>query len=343
MVTDATKKYRDLLAYGLLAVAVLALIAALSLLFKSGDDIGNGVGFAEKAAIFGSLFESGLTVLALVGAVVLVTRLGEPSSHARIVVLAALAVASIFLLFAVITLFAQFGADSTVIGDHYAGVNGAGKAVGAILGLAQLLFLALVVWYFVTALQSLPAPAGKPAQQWGAGPGFGPYGAPNQQAWGQPGQGYGQGGQQAWGQPPAPSYGWAASPGGWSDPATGWHDPAAAQQGQPASSWSQAGQEWAPPGSSSAGQWDQPAPSTWAQPAGASEWTPQAAGSGGGDSGAPPPEPGPDPSVTTVSPDVHTPAADDVAASAESSPAPSEPAASEPPPEQGGWWRRPQK
>ena len=38
MVSDAIKKYRDMFAFGLLAVAVLYLISGVSLLVKSEDD-----------------------------------------------------------------------------------------------------------------------------------------------------------------------------------------------------------------------------------------------------------------------------------------------------------------
>lgn len=245
MVTDATRKYREPMAYGLIAVAVLVFIGSLSLLFKSGDDLGGNVGFAEKSALFGTLFESALLVLSLVGAVILVTRLGEHSANARVVVLAALGIAGLDLLFALITFFAQFAADSDVIGDRFAGVTGAGKAVGVILGLAQLLVPVIALGYICTAFQSLPAPAAKPAPQWGGGPGFGSYGAPNQQGWAQPEQGYGQGQQQSWGQQGS-SYGWA--PPGDSQPPAWGHQPSGGGWGAPAAGgWPQQPGYAAPP------------------------------------------------------------------------------------------------
>lgn len=233
MVTDATKKYREPMAYGLIAVAVLVLIGSLSLLFKSGDDLGGDVGFAEKAAFFGGLFESALPVLSMVAAVILVTRLGEPSANARIVVLAALGIGGVNLLFGIITFFAQFGADSSF--TIFAGVSGAGKIVGVFLGLAQLLFLTIAMGYFFTAFQSLPAPAAKAAPAWPGGPGFGQYGAPNQQPWAPPGQSYPQGGQQSWGQQGS-SYGWA-TPGESQPQSWGQQAPAAGGQPGPAGGW----------------------------------------------------------------------------------------------------------
>jgi FtsH-binding integral membrane protein len=231
VVNDVTKKYRDLLAYGLLAVASLALITGLSLIFKSGDDLGANIGFAEKAALFGSAFESGLIVLPLVGAVFLVTRFGELSRQARIVVLAALALGAVALLFGLITFFAQFGADTGLIRANFSGIAGAGKTVGVIAGLAQLLFLAVALGYVVTTYRGLPAPVAAPMPQWGAGQqGWGQqgWGQPGwgQPSWGQPGWGSGQ--QQGWGHPAGPPPGWGPPPptAGWAQPdPTGWGQP----------------------------------------------------------------------------------------------------------------------
>src|SRR6476661_8039326 len=213
------------MAYGLLASATLAVIAALGLLFKSSDDLGGNIGFAEKAALYGSHFESGVIILTLVGAVVLVTRLGELSANARIVVLAAMGIGAVDLLFAVITFFAQFGAGSGFA--NIAGVAGAGKIVGTFLGLAQLTFLGVALFYIFTAFQSLPAPVAAPAPQWGADQGFGQYGGqhpgamPGQQPWRQPDPGPAQQSwsQQGWAQPGAQSA-WA-NPGDGQQPAWG--------------------------------------------------------------------------------------------------------------------------
>ena len=85
MVSDATKKYREIFAYGLLGVAALYFISGLSLLFKSGDDLG-GAGFADKSALFGYIFTHPLLVISLFGAVALATawrttaRTPRPSS-----------------------------------------------------------------------------------------------------------------------------------------------------------------------------------------------------------------------------------------------------------------------
>src|SRR5207342_2281443 len=85
VVSDATKKYREIFAYGLLGIAALYFISGLSLLFKSGDDLG-GATFSDKAALFGYLFSSPLLVLSLFGAVLLVTAWGENSKNAKAVV-----------------------------------------------------------------------------------------------------------------------------------------------------------------------------------------------------------------------------------------------------------------
>lgn len=328
MATDETRRYRDLIAFGLLAVAALYFVGALSLLFSSGDGLfGSGLGFADKAALNGYLFTAVIPILSLVVAALLVTRYGEPSGSARVVVLAALGIAALDLLFALITFFAQLGSSQ---GVGFQGTSG-GKFVGVVLGLAHLLLLGLAGLYLVTALRSLPTPAGAAQRPWGTQPGQPPYGQPGQPAWGQPGQqpwgqpqwSYGsapasQGQQGAWGQPGAAGQAPPAVPGGWGGASGGWHDPAAAQQGQPASAWTQPGQDWAQP-AGSAGEWDERGQSAWGQSAGASEWTPE-------------PE-------TPSEPQTHTEAE---SAAGESSPVEAAPADG-PTAEPQGWWRRPEK
>lgn len=262
MIKDVTMKYRDVMAFGLLVAGGLGVIGSLSLLFKSGDDLGAGsVGFPEKSAIFGANFDSGLIVLALVGAVFLVTRFGDLSPNARIVVLVALGVGAIDLLFAFITFFAQFGADSNVIGQNYAGVTGAGKIIGVLLGLAQLSFLVIGMFYVFTTFQSLPAPVAAPAPQWGSDQGFGQYGAPGQPAPGQQRPG------QPWQQPdPAPAQ-QTAAPQAAAPPA--WDQPAWDQQGWAQQGWGQQPTTPAPPPPGTGYGWAAPAEpqQSWGQPA----------------------------------------------------------------------------
>lgn len=269
MPTDATKKYREHLAFGLLAVAALWFVGSLSLLLKSSD-----FGFAAKSAAIGGLFEAPIAVFSLVLAVLLVTRFGEPSRNARVVVLVALGIGALNLLFAIISFFAQFGAN---IAGGYEGIGLAGKGVGALLGLAALIFLVVAVLFMFAELQGLPSPvAAQPS--WGAAPGgYGSYGygaAPTgQQAWGQPsagtgqgpqpygaGQGYPQGGQPTWGQQPgyggqapAGSAAWAAS-GGQRDPgATPWPSQGGSAGGWGAAPGSDRGYAAPAPGSA----WDE--------------------------------------------------------------------------------------
>jgi hypothetical protein len=264
--TAATKNSRDIIAYALLAVAALYFIGALSLLLKSSGGQFSGIGFAEKSAIFGAGFTAAVPLLSLVAAVVLVTRLGEPSANARMVVLAALGIAGLDLLFGVITFFAQLGASSLV--GEFSGVQGAGKIVGFVVGLAHLLFVAAALFYILTELQRLPAPArARAASQWGADRGYAQYGGQGaQQPWGQPDQGYRPGGQQPWGPAgPTGQQAWGqADQGG----AQAWGQ---ADQGgaQPWGSADQGGgQAWGQQGSSYG--WTSPdqAQGSWGQPAG---------------------------------------------------------------------------
>ena len=141
MVTEATKKFRDIFSYGLLVVAALYLLSGLSLLFKSEDEVGP---FTERAALFGHVFASPVLVLSLLGAVALAVGFGSQSLNAKLIVTAALAIAAAALLFALISWFSGFGVDSGGFGlEAFGGVLGAGKIVSILLGLAQLLALGL--------------------------------------------------------------------------------------------------------------------------------------------------------------------------------------------------------
>jgi hypothetical protein len=279
VVNDATKKFREPLAFALLAVSALWFIGAISLLFKSNA---LGLGFAARSAVIGGLFESPITVLSLVVAVVLVTGGDGPTPAARPVVLAALGIAGLDLLFGVITFFAQFGANEAF---GYVGVAPAGKVVGAFLGLAALLFLAAATTYIALALRSLPAPATSP--QWSGTPaGYAGYGASGQ-SWGQPAQGsaqpaqgsaqqaqgYSQHAQAGWGDA-GQGYGQQPSTTGWGGPPPAPTAPAGwGAQGQPTGGWP--AQNWEGAGGGTwpgAGAWPQPPAASGTGQPGAQGW-----------------------------------------------------------------------
>ncbi len=212
MVTEATKKFRDIFSYGLLVVAALYLLSGLSLLFKSEDEVGP---FTERAALFGHVFASPVLVLSLLGAVALAVGFGSQSLNARLIVTAALAIAAAALLFALISWFSGFGVDSGGFGlEAFGGVLGAGKIVSILLGLAQLLALGLTAFFAFTTFQSLPKSsaktagnpwgqsAGQPGQAYLSGQGYEPnsgwHGQGYEHGVGQPAQGHWQ---------PQPGYG----------------------------------------------------------------------------------------------------------------------------------------
>ncbi|MBA2444328.1 MAG: hypothetical protein H0V49_03230 [Nocardioidaceae bacterium] len=210
MLTEATKKFRDIFAYGLLGVAALYLISGLSLLFKSEDLVGP---FSGRAALFGHLFTHPLLVLSLVGAVVLAVGFSSVSRNAKLIVTVALGIASAALLFALISWFSGFGVDSAggFGSEAFGGVLGAGKIVSILLGLAQLLMLGLTAFFAFTAFKSLPKSAPKTSDTaWNQA-----AGQPGQSYQGYvPNQGYGQG----------PVYGQGAVQGQW-QPQPGYGDP----------------------------------------------------------------------------------------------------------------------
>ena len=309
MITDATKKFREIFAYALLGVAALYFISGLSLLFKSEEDFG-GAAFADRAATVGYLFTHPILVVSLAVAVALVAGFSEASKNAKVVVMAALGIGGLSLLFALISWFSAFGADSEGGLEVFNGVFGAGKLVGILLGLAQLLFLGLVVFFAFSLLRAFPKTA--PSSQWGQ-PGYGQQGG---QTWGQQDQGY----QQPGGQPQ--SYGTEYSTGGAT--AAGWGDQSQAEQqqqtpppqGQSASSWEQSSQGWSQ---------DQAQPAWGEQPADATQqqWGATSPSAGepavppaSADQPAPTAEPGADPNADPERRD-------------------------DQPPQQGGWWQQP--
>lgn len=302
MVTDAVKKYRDVLAYGLLAIAALYLISGLSLLFKSEEDTG-GAGFADRAGIFGHLFAHPLLVVSLAGAVALAVAMGEPSRQARTIVMVALALGGLAALLALVSWFSSFGADSDF--EVFGGVYGAGKIVSILLGLAQLLALGLTLLFAYSVLSHLPRTSRAAAggwgnsgggwpqqQQWGppgaagswGGQGDGGYGAPagyTGSGWGAPGQGApaAEYGQPSWGQ--GPSYaGGASAAGGSEHQAGGWEAPSSGQR-----PWEGSAGGWggAPEQQSGWGAPASPPPGASSRPSSDPAWAP------------PPPEPQPSP------------------------------------------------
>ncbi|ADB30684.1 hypothetical protein Kfla_1588 [Kribbella flavida DSM 17836] len=196
MVTDATKKLREPVAYILLAFAGLVALASLIRLFVGG------AGFTAAAGgVQGTLTPPGLTALtlaaALVAAVWLVSEAGERTANARTVALAALVIIGVIGLLCLVTAFAGFGETST------AGL----KIVSFIYALGGLALYGAAGLYILKTFQTLPAPvrAPKPGSQGQfagqQGQYGGQYGAPQGNQYGgaqqaQPTQQYGAYGNQ---------------------------------------------------------------------------------------------------------------------------------------------------
>jgi hypothetical protein len=313
---EATKKFRDIFAYGFLVVAGLYLISGVSLLSKSGDGIGPE--FSTRAALFGHLFAHPVLVFSLVAAVTLAVGFGEASRSARTVVLVALGMAGVSLLLAVVCWLGSLGAYGDLgMGPGFGGVVGAGNVVGTVLSFAQLLLLGLATGFAYTSLQSLPKAARSPS--WGQPQNYGGQQGYGQPSWGQPGADYP--GQSQWGQSQP---GWGAGPPGGAPAPTGatavggWGDQFQAQaerQGQPASAWTAAEQgypqqgeqpqpAWGQPGHADHGsqpaqtgpqQWQQPVqPQPWNAPAtpDASQWGPPPTPAAPGSAATQQPDPG---------------------------------------------------
>jgi hypothetical protein len=180
VVTDATKKLREPVAYILLAFAGLVALASLFRLFVGSE-------FTSSAGVVqGTLTPPGLTALvllaALAGSVALVTEFGERTPNARTVTLAALVITGLNVLLGIITAFAGFGDTAD------AGL----KIVGFIYALGGLSLYGAVGLFLLKTFQALPAPvrAPKPGPHGQfAGQGQGQY-AP--QGGGQYGAQYGQ-------------------------------------------------------------------------------------------------------------------------------------------------------
>ena len=323
MITDATKKFREIFAYALLGVAALYFISGLSLLFKSADDFG-GAGFADRAATVGYLFTHPILVVSLAAAVALVTGFSEASKNAKVVVMAALGLGALSLLLALISWFSAFGADSQGGLEAFNGVFGAGKLVGILLGLAQLLFLGLVVFFAFNVFRAFPKTA--PSGQWQQS-GYGQQGG---QTWGQQDQGYAAQGGQGWGQQDQgysqpggqpQSYGQEYSSGGAT--AAGWGDQSQPEQQQP------------PPQGQPASSWEQPSSQGWSQDQAQPAWGEQPAEASPQQWGAP--QPGSDePAVPPASADQQAPTTDPA-----TDPNADPDQRDDQPPPQGGWWQQP--
>ncbi|MDN5856054.1 MAG: hypothetical protein L0K86_25080, partial [Actinomycetia bacterium] len=100
MVTESTKKLRELLAFVLLGVVTALVLVSLSLLFK---DFGPGFEFSMKSALVQGDLVNPVYVLLLVAAVVMVTHLGEPTAQARTITIGAMAVLGVMGLLGLLT------------------------------------------------------------------------------------------------------------------------------------------------------------------------------------------------------------------------------------------------
>ena len=237
MVTDSVKKYRDIVAIGLLAAVALEVVLTFALLLKDVDEIYGGssadTGFAFKSALLTSSFVNPILLLLVAIAVALVVHLGEPSKLARVVTIAALALLGLMILLGLITWVAALTADEVDrFFGSFAGFTLAGKVTGSLAMLGLFLLAAVAVLYVFSALRGLPARVkaqpqdqqqwgGQPGQ-WGGQPAAGTWGgsqsAPSQHGQAPQGQ-VGQQAQQAqqaqqgqqsgWGQDPAQ---WGAAP-----------------------------------------------------------------------------------------------------------------------------------
>ncbi len=181
MVTDATNKLREPVAYALLIFAGLIALASLIRLFVGG------AGFTAAAGgVQGTLTPPGLTALVLLfslaGSVWLVSEGGERTPNARTVALASLVLTGVVALLGLITAFAGFAETST------AGL----KIVGFIYAIGGLALYGAAGLYILKTYQALPAPvrAPKPGQFAPQGQYGGQYG--QQAPYGQQQGGYGQ-------------------------------------------------------------------------------------------------------------------------------------------------------
>ena len=184
MVTDATKKLREPVAYILLAFAGLIVLASLIRLFVGGAGFTAAAG-GVQGILTPPSFGAVLLLLSLVGSVWLVNEAGERTPNARTVALAALVITGVAALIGLITAFAGFNETSS------AGI----KVVGFIYALGGLALYGAAGLYILKTYQALPAPVRAPKPGQFAPQGQAPYG---QQQYGQQAP-YGQ--QGGYGQP----------------------------------------------------------------------------------------------------------------------------------------------
>ncbi|HET7174347.1 MAG TPA: hypothetical protein VFI30_08785 [Nocardioidaceae bacterium] len=322
MTRHALERHRDALAIVALLVAALFFVAGLGMIFKSANQVGGP--FTLRAAAYGHLFSAPLLILGLVAAVALASGFERPSRNARAIVGSAAGLGALSLLFGVISWFAALAAGQSQ-GPMFAGIFGAGKIVGALLGAATLLALGLVCFYSSRVYRMLlpttsayaegPSWAGAGGWSPGQQPGWPP---PGQGGWAQPEHGAGQPGQPGWSRP---------GPGGWGGPpdAGPWSPAPAHYPPQPGAErpWGDSGPQ--PGGQPTTGQrgWvgptGPPPPSTgWYS----SEWAP-AAPTQPWDT--PPRPPVPDDTAAKSAPE-SSPAGEPSADNPERQPAPEDPA-----------------
>jgi hypothetical protein len=260
LVTEATKKIREILAFGLLGVTAVLVVNSFALLFKTEQGPFGKGSFSTMSALEMSRFVSPVLVGMVVLAVIVVTHLGGVTDNARNITISALVLLGVMMLLGLVTWIAALTAENL---DYFIGDGlGQGKVTGSIAQLAYLALAGLAGLFTFTVLSALPMPertgAAQPGGWSGYDPGqFGPGqpGQPGQPAgapqW--PGQQPGdpnqpwppQAEQQQWAQPPQQQWGQPAEPGQWGQQA------AAPEWGQPSEE-----DQWGQPAEQA--QWEQP-------------------------------------------------------------------------------------
>jgi hypothetical protein len=245
VVTEATKKIREIVAFGLLGVVAVLVVNYFALLFKSEPGPLGKETFSTMSALEQGRFVDPVLVGLVVLAVVLVTHLGDVTKSARNITIAALALLGVMVLLGVVTWIAALTANN--IDFFVGGALGQGKVTGSIVQLAYLTLAGLAGFFTFTVLSALPAPVKTGAAQPAGWSGYDP-------------------GQYAQGQAPGavpPTWAGQQPPG----PGQSWAPPAEQQQwAQPA-----AQPQWGQPGEQP--QWAQPAAQPqWGQPGEQPQW-----------------------------------------------------------------------
>lgn len=149
MIGHATRHIREVLAWGLLAAVGVILVCAFALLLK------DGASFSDKSAVFGYLWVHPVQVGLVVLAVALVGS-ADPSPRARVVAMAATGLLGLMLALGLLTWVSAVTSDNgESIG--FAGIAGAGKVVGTLVGLAFLVLTALATWFAISVVRALPS------------------------------------------------------------------------------------------------------------------------------------------------------------------------------------------